>query len=1296
MKRLIAIAAFLIATLVASIWFLAPPGASAIGSTSGNSDHAAPNIGCNVQTGTCLAVTANIISGTVFEDKNANRILDAGEAGTKKIVVQLYQDEDEDGLVGRGDDPLVATAETGKEGAYTFVISATGKFVLNLDVTTLPKHKALTTDNHQTADFTGWGQADGDNNFGYAKAKFKEYELVVKFVEKASKQTIEEILHRYDLEKSDYNKSLDTYVLTAKTADIEALVAALESEPAILWAEPSFIVEGQEEFIPNDPDYLDVTKVYAPQLIAAPAAWAVTTGTVSITVAVVDSGFAFGHPEFATGSIVPGYDFAYQDSDPSDNQGHGTHVTGILAAGLNNGQGMAGLAPGVNILEIKVLNSSNSATWAGIAAGITYAVDQGARIINLSLGGPVPSNVLYDSIKYAAAHGVFVVAAAGNAVTDAPFYPAYYGETFAVAATNREDERWEDSNYGSAVDISAPGDAIWSTYWTPGDPYTYTALSGTSMAVPHVAGLAALLLSVRPDLSVADLRAIIQGSAADLGTPGIDPFFGAGRINAGTALATAQAWVALTPTPTPSNTPTPTSTPTDTATPTPTGTNTLTPTPTPTATETPTATATPTATPVPYLQRVNTGSTTAFTDSSSVVWAADRVFAIGSWGYTNTGSTAKSSTKAVNNTTDDTLYRKWRDNPTEYKFTVPNGTYDVKLRWAEMETTSTGKRVMKVTLESTIVESALDVRAKAGAAYTAYDKTYQVTIMDGVLNIAFAKVSGSFNPMIAAIEVRQGPASTPVLTPTPTPTATPTPTHTTTATATSSPTVTPTVALYLQRVNGGGGAYTDSLGQIWDADQTWDGNWGFADITSLPGSTAQGASNTADTALYQTWRAAIGEYRFTVPNGSYQVTLRFADFEAQTAGDRVMQISIEAAIVESGLDLYAVAGAATALDRTYQVTVNDGYLNILFTQNGGALPPVVAAVAVEQLATGLTPTPDGSAYLQRVNSGGAAYTDSLGQSWAADQPWNGTWGFTDTTSSSKFTQVAIENTVDDALYQAWRQRVGAYRFDVPNGVYRVTLRFAELDAKRSEQRVMRITLEGLVVESALDVRNDEGAETALDRVYQAAVGDGALNIIFTQNGGDLPPMVNAIAVEQIVAPTPTPTRTPTPTPTATPTGGPGGAAFVQRVNTGGAALTDATGNAWAADKAWATGSWGYANTGTAKSSTSAVAGTVDDALFKKWRDNPIEYRFTLPTGTYTVKLRFAEFETTKTGARKMKITLESTVVELALDVYAAVGKATALDKTYTITVSDGVLNIAFAKNGGTKNPMIAAIEIVGQ
>ena len=933
MNKAIAVAAILFLALVIAVGLGTPLKAMAVNPNSGANQVESPNIGCNVQTAACLATTVNVITGTVFEDKNANRIPDADEPGTAKVAVWLYEDVDGDGLVGLAD-ALIATAETTKDGAYTIVISNTGAFVIAVDLATLPKNHILTTVNHQAVVFTELGLADGGNDFGHGKAKFREYEIVMKFVPGTTQAAIDDLLDQYDLAVEAYYAGLEVYVLKTKTADIEALITTLASEPLVLWAEPNFIIEGKDDLVPNDPDYHDAATVYAPQLIGAPAAWAFTTGALSITVAVVDSGVAFDHPEFAGSSIVPGYDYAYNDSDPSDNQGHGTHVTGILVAGLNNGIGMAGLAPGVNVLEVKVLNSSNSGTWAGIAAGIVYAADHGARIINLSLGGPIASQVLSDSIKYAAARGLFIVAAAGNAATYSPFYPAFYPETFAVSASDRNDQLWCDSNYGSAVDAAAPGADIWSTYWTVSDPYTYTAMSGTSMAAPHVAGLAALLLSTRPDLSVADLRAIIQGSAKDLGTTGPDLFFGAGRINAGAAVATAQAWVAFTPTPT--------RTPTATATPSPT------PTATPTQTPTPTATATATPTLVTYTQRANIGSTTAFTDGGGLVWAADQVFAAGSWGYlANPSSTVKSSTRAVSNTTDDALYQRWRDNPGEYKFTVPDGTYDVKLRWAEMETNSTGKRVMKVTLESTVVESALDVRAKAGAAYTAYDKTYTIAVTDGVLNITLAKVSGTYNPMLMGIEVKTAIPPTPTFTPTATPTRTSTPTPSPTITP-GGPTLTPTTtAGSAQRVNCGGTVFTGGDGLVLAADKVFaTGSWGYTNTGSTAKSSTSAVAGTVDDPLFQKWRDNPTEYRFTVPNGSYQVKLRFAEFETNKTGDRKMQITLESTVVESALDVYAAVGKATMLNKTYTIAVSDGVLNIGFVKNGGAKNPMIAAIEI--------------------------------------------------------------------------------------------------------------------------------------------------------------------------------------------------------------------------------------------------------------------------------------------------------------------------------------------------------------
>ncbi|MBK9094036.1 MAG: S8 family serine peptidase [Anaerolineae bacterium] len=326
------------------------------------------------------------------------------------------------------------------------------------------------------------------------------------------------------------------------------------------------------------------------------------------------------HPEFS-GRLLPGYDFVNEDSDPSDDSGHGTHAAGVIAAAMNNGQGTTGLAPGALIMPVKVLNASNLADWADVAAGIVFAADQGADIINLSLGGYAGSQLLLDAVRYAAGHGVTLVAAAGNLGLELPYYPAAYDETIAVMATTRSDERFILSNYGGFVDIGAPGVEIWSTLWSAGTPGGYGFASGTSASTPHVSGLAGLLLAQRPDLQPAAVRAIIEQTAVDLGAPGRDPFFGAGRINASAAMTAAVNWTPLpdTPTPAPTSTPTVTPTPTVTLTPTPTMT------PTATATATPSATATPTPAPTaaPAVYRVNCGGA-AYQDSQATCGARTR------------------------------------------------------------------------------------------------------------------------------------------------------------------------------------------------------------------------------------------------------------------------------------------------------------------------------------------------------------------------------------------------------------------------------------------------------------------------------------------------------------------------------------------------------------------------------------------------------------------------------------------------------------------------------------------------
>ena len=326
-----------------------------------------------------------------------------------------------------------------------------------------------------------------------------------------------------------------------------------------------------------------------------------------------------------------------------------------------------------------------------------------------------------------------------------------------------------------------------------------------------------------------------------------------------------------------------------------------------------------------------------FKDSLGQEWQADQNSVTGPWGYV--GGTAKASTTAVNGTVDDLLYRQYRESLTEYKFTVPNGQYNVQLRFAEFAATAAGKRVMKITLEGGVVENALDVYAQAGKA-TALNRSYTVTVSDGVLNIGFVKVTG--NPMVSAIEVK------PAVPPTPTPTFTPTITPGgPTLTPTNTPTPTATPVPYTMRVNVGGPPsplFKDSLGQEWQADQnSVTSPWGYVGGTAKASTTA--VNGTVDDLLYQQYRESLTEYKFTVPNGQYNVQLRFAEFAATAAGKRVMKITLEGAVVESALDVYALAGKATALNRSYTVIVSDGVLNIGFVKVTGN--PMVSAIEVK-------------------------------------------------------------------------------------------------------------------------------------------------------------------------------------------------------------------------------------------------------------------------------------------------------------------------------------------------------------
>jgi subtilisin family serine protease len=287
---------------------------------------------------------------------------------------------------------------------------------------------------------------------------------------------------------------------------------------------------------PIDADVSNETIGYGLRQIEALEAWDIVTGSQQIVIAVIDSGIKLTHPEFE-GHLVSGYDYSNNDAVPDDDSGHGTHVAGIIAAASDNGEGIAGVCPNCALMPVKVLDENNLGSWAQLAKGIIFAVDHGARILNLSLGSTTHSETLASAIDYAVQSGALVIAAAGNFNSDAPFYPASLEGVIAVGATTQKGLRWSKSDFGTYIDLVAPGELIYSTYHDFDNVYHgYTYMSGTSMAAPFVSGVAGLLLSVAPILSAEDVQEALILGAEDLGDENWDPEFGHGRVNAMGAL----------------------------------------------------------------------------------------------------------------------------------------------------------------------------------------------------------------------------------------------------------------------------------------------------------------------------------------------------------------------------------------------------------------------------------------------------------------------------------------------------------------------------------------------------------------------------------------------------------------------------------------------------------------------------------------------------------------------------------------------------------------------------------------
>ena len=322
-------------------------------------------------------------------------------------------------------------------------------------------------------------------------------------------------------------------VIEVDAAHAPSVLVELQTMPGVIEATPDYPLE--LAWNPNDPSLVRGEQ-WALDKLGTDVAWEFSVGQ-AITVAVIDSGIDLDHPDLKN-RIVPGYNFIDDNSDTTDQCGHGTHVAGIIAAEANNAIGVAGVANQAVIMPIKVIGENCLGSYSRLMKGILYAVDQGVRVISITSGGGYDHSGLHDAIIYARSQGVLVAVAAGNHGNALPFYPGSFEEAFTVAGTDVNDQQYGMSNYGEQIDISAPATNILSTYWNADESSTYAYMTGTSMATPHVAAVAALILAMDPKMSLKDLESALTSSATDLGSKGWDEKFGVGRLTAWRAVAT--------------------------------------------------------------------------------------------------------------------------------------------------------------------------------------------------------------------------------------------------------------------------------------------------------------------------------------------------------------------------------------------------------------------------------------------------------------------------------------------------------------------------------------------------------------------------------------------------------------------------------------------------------------------------------------------------------------------------------------------------------------------------------------
>ena len=416
--------------------------------------------------------------------------------------------------------------------------------------------------------------AFGGKEGGRGAMEFKAGEIIVKFKEDIPQAGVQSLLLAEDVSILDEMDNLGLMLLSVPKGREMEKIEELRRNPLVEYAEPNCMIKIADsiaagphfslrapDVIPNDPRYPSQWNL---PKIEAPAAWDITTGSDKVVIAFVDSGIDLDHPELedkiwtnprekpdngidddGNGYIddVHGWDFVNWDNEPQDDNGLGTYVATVAAAEANNGYGIAGVSWGAEIMPVKVFDKDGRGYLYKIVAGINYAADKRAKIINVDLATPNYSNSLELAIVDAYNKGSLVVAPVGdcaegcNGLINPETYPAALPHVLAVAATSQNDERMFFSGHGPYIDVAAPGELI-PGFWLR----RYATYSSTAFAAPHVVGLAALIWSVNPTLTNDKVEEIIKSTAVDQvgdpaeDTPGRDDYFGYGRINARAAV----------------------------------------------------------------------------------------------------------------------------------------------------------------------------------------------------------------------------------------------------------------------------------------------------------------------------------------------------------------------------------------------------------------------------------------------------------------------------------------------------------------------------------------------------------------------------------------------------------------------------------------------------------------------------------------------------------------------------------------------------------------------------------------